>query len=112
MTPLLFFHLRGAATRIDSGSTAFAHRADQWDSDIISQWINPEEDEKNIAWTRKFFKEIEPLTRGVYVNHLDRDDGNDRVRNAYGPNYAKLAFIKKKYDPDNFFSLNNNILPG
>ncbi|MFI5156912.1 MAG: FAD-binding oxidoreductase, partial [Chitinophagales bacterium] len=112
MTPVLFFHLRGAATRIDSGSTAFAHRADQWDSDIISQWINSEEDEKNIAWTRKFFKEIEPLTQGVYVNHLGSDDGNDRVRNAYGPNYAKLAFIKKKYDPENFFSLNNNILPG
>lgn len=112
LSPVLFFHIRGAATRVDSGATAFAHREDQWDSDIISQWTNPEDDQKNISWTRKFWKEIEPMTNGVYVNHLDSDDGNDRVKNAYGANYQKLGSIKKIYDPENFFRLNNNILPG
>lgn len=110
-SPVLFFHLRGAATAIAPDANAFSHREDQWDSDIISQWTDAADDEKNIAWTKGFWKEIEPFTRGVYINHLDRDDGNDRVRNAYGSNYNRLQEVKRQYDPDNFFRLNNNILP-
>jgi hypothetical protein len=68
------------------------------------------DDEKNISWTRSFWKEIEPLTKGVYVNHLDADD-TERVKNAYGENLQRLKEIKRKYDPDNFFRMNNNILP-
>jgi FAD/FMN-containing dehydrogenase len=111
LSPVLFFHIRGAAARVDSTATAFAHRGDQWDSDIISQWTDAADDEKNISWTKIFWKEIEPFTKGVYVNHLDSDDGNDRVKNAYGKNYSRLQEIKRKYDPENFFRLNNNILP-
>jgi FAD/FMN-containing dehydrogenase len=111
LSPFLFFHIRGAMTRLHPNATAFANRLDQFDGDIISQWTEPAEDEKNIAWSRQFWKEIEPLTSSVYVNHLGNDDGNDRVRNAYGPNYARLALLKKKYDPENFFRMNNNILP-
>jgi FAD/FMN-containing dehydrogenase len=111
LSPVLVYHIRGAAARIDPGATAFPHRHDQWDSDIISQWIDAADDEINITWTRNFWKEIEPFTRGVYVNHLDGDDG-DRVRNAYGENYKKLQEIKHKYDPTNFFKMNNNIVPG
>ena len=110
-TPVLFFHHRGAGASLPLESTAFPHRGDLWGGDIISQWTDAADDEKNVSWTRKFWKEIEPLSKGVYVNHLDSDDGNDRVKNAYGPNYEKLALIKKKYDPENFFRLNNNILP-
>lgn len=109
-TPFLLFHLRGAATRIDPSATAFSQRQDSWDSDIISQWLDPADDEKNINWTRSFWKEIEPFTNGVYVNHLDSDD-DPRVANAYGPNFERLKTIKKKYDPDNFFRMNNNIKP-
>ena len=72
--------------------------------------LDATDDEKNIAWTRNFWKEIEPFANGVYVNHLDGDD-NPRIRNAYGENFDKLKAIKKKYDPDNFFRMNNNILP-
>ena len=111
LSPFLFFHFKGAMTRLDTGATAFANREDQWDGDIIGQWTDSKEDEKNIAWTKKFWKDIEPLTHGGYVNHLGNDDGNDRVRSAYGPNYARLSSIKKKYDPENFFRMNNNILP-
>jgi FAD/FMN-containing dehydrogenase len=70
----------------------------------------PPDDEKNITWTRNFWKEIEPLTNGVYVNHLGGDD-DPRIANAYGPNFERLKAIKKKYDPDNFFRMNNNIKP-
>ncbi len=111
LSPVLFFHIRGAGARVDSSATAFANRKDQWDTDIISQWIDSADDEKNIAWTRNFWKEIEPFTRGVYVNHLDADDLNERVKNAYSTNYSRLQEIKGKYDPDNFFRLNNNIVP-
>ena len=110
LSPVLFFHIRGAAARVARNATAFSHREDQWDSDIISQWTDAADDEKNISWTRNFWKEIEPFTKGVYVNHLDADD-SIRVKNAYGENYKRLQEIKRKYDPDNLFRLNNNIPP-
>jgi FAD/FMN-containing dehydrogenase len=110
LTAVLFFHVRGVSTRVDANATAFVHREDQWDSDIISQWIDPKDDDKNISWTRNFWKEIEPFTHGVYVNHLDADD-NTRVRNAYGENYSRLQEIKLKYDPLNLFRMNQNITP-
>jgi len=110
MSPVLFFHMRGVAARTATEATAFGNRRDQWDSDIISQWLDAADDEKNISWTRSFWKEIEPLTNGVYVNHLGSDD-HTRVANAYGANFERLKAIKKKYDPDNFFRMNNNIKP-
>lgn len=110
LSPVLFLHMRGAAARTAIEVTAFGNRRDQWDSDIISQWLDPADDEKNISWTRNFWKEIEPLTNGVYVNHLGSDD-DPRIANAYGSNFEKLKAIKKKYDPDNFFRMNNNIRP-
>ena len=110
MSPVLFLHIRGAAARTATEVTAFGNRRDQWDSDIISQWLDAADDEKNITWTRNFWKEIEPLTNGVYVNHLGGDD-DPRIANAYGPNFERLKAIKKKYDPDNFFRMNNNIKP-
>ena len=110
MSPVLFFHMRGSAARTATEATAFGNRRDQWDSDIISQWLDADDDDKNITWTRNFWKEIEPLTNGVYVNHLGSDD-DPRVANAYGPNFERLKTIKKKYDPDNFFRMNNNIKP-
>lgn len=109
-TPVLFFHVRGAAVKIDSSATAFVHRKDHWDFSLISQWLTTDEDEKNLQWTREFWTAIEPLSKGVYVNHLDSDD-SAKIKNAYGENFEKLKTIKKKYDPDNFFRMNNNILP-
>jgi FAD/FMN-containing dehydrogenase len=110
LSPVLFFHMRGAAAAVKTTATAFGNRRDQWDSDIISQWLDISDDEKNISWTKKFWQEIEPLTNGVYVNHLGPDD-NPRIANAYGENFERLKAIKRKYDPDNFFRMNNNIKP-
>jgi hypothetical protein len=66
--------------------------------------------EKNIEWARNFRKEIEPFFERCICDHLDGDD-KSRVRTAYGDNYARLHEIKRKYDPDKFFRLNNNIVP-
>ena len=52
-----------------------------------------------------------PFTRGTWVSWLDTDDRSDRVKMAYGPNYERLAALKRKYDPDNLFRLNANVVP-
>ena len=103
--------LHGAAARVDPSATAFAHRRDQFDCIIISNWASPSADEENIRWTRALFDALQPfLESGVYVNNLG-DEGPDRVRAAYGSNYDRLAELKAKYDPTNFFRLNQNITP-
>ncbi|GAB2576424.1 FAD-binding oxidoreductase [Spirosoma areae] len=108
---ILFFHIKGAAARVDPAKTAFGLREDQWDFDIVSQWMDPADTQVNIDWTRTFWNQIEPYTKGVYVNHLGGEDEATRVRAAYGPNYERLVALKTKYDPKNFFRLNNNIVP-
>ena len=108
---ILFFHIKGVAARIDPAKTAFGLREDQWDFDIVSQWTDPADAQTNIDWTRNFWSRVEPYTKGVYVNHLGGEDEATRVRAAYGPNYDRLVALKTKYDPANFFRLNNNIAP-
>lgn len=74
-------------------------------------WRDPAESEANIAWGRSCYGVAEPfLEQGVYVNYLG-DEGETRVRAAYGANYQRLAAIKQKYDPANFFRGNQNIQP-
>jgi FAD/FMN-containing dehydrogenase len=108
---ILILHMHGKASRAEGDMTAFGARAEQWDFDIIPQWQAPDEDERHIGWARMFWKQAERFTRGVYSNHLDTDDGATRVRAAYGQNYDRLASIKRKYDPDNLFKVNHNIVP-
>jgi FAD/FMN-containing dehydrogenase len=100
----------GAASRVAPAATAFAHRARQYDFLILSQWDDPADAPTNIRWTRELFDAMGPHFRGVYVNNLG-DEGSDRVRDAYGGNYDRLADVKAAYDPDNVFRLNQNIRP-
>jgi len=114
LTPLsvaILFHLHGIGCRNAPDATAFAHRRDLWDFDIIAQWTDPATAEQNIAWARTFWQAVAPFSTGVYVNHLDADDNALRVQSAYGANHARLAALKAKYDPTNFFRLNHNIEP-
>ncbi|MGE0132549.1 MAG: FAD-binding oxidoreductase [Blastocatellales bacterium] len=108
---ILFFHIHGAAARVQPDATAFGARQNQWDFDILPQWLDDGEDGRHLAWARGFWREVEPFTKGVYTNHLDADDGATRVRAAYGQNYEQLVSVKTKYDPENLFRLNSNILP-
>jgi hypothetical protein len=105
------FQMHGVAARVEPESTAFALRRTQWDLDIIAQWADPATADANIAWARNFWEAVAPFSTGVYVNHLDSDDGAARIHAAYGTNYARLVEIKRKYDPQNFFRLNHNITP-
>jgi FAD/FMN-containing dehydrogenase len=112
MSNVLFFHLHGAATRVDADETAFGARDDQWDYDVISQWTDLAESAGHIQWTREFWTAVEPFASGqVYVNHLDAEEGTTRIKAAYSRNYQRLVALKNKYDPTNLFRLNQNIKP-
>lgn len=101
----------GAASRVAPSATAFAHRAEQYDFLIVSQWPNPIDSTRNLEWTRAFFTAMQPhLESAAYVNNLGAE-GQERVRVAYGENYPRLAELKQTYGPSNVFRLNQNITP-
>lgn len=103
--------LHGAAGRVEPTATAFPHRGNRYDCLILSQWPDPADSQRNIAWTRELFDTIKPFfATGVYVNNLG-DEGAERVRQAYGPNYERLVALKTKYDPTNLFRHNQNVRP-
>lgn len=104
-------HVHGVAAQVDPQATAFAHRHNHHDFMILSQWSESEDRDAHIAWTRSFFAAMRPFTeRAAYVNDLGEDDG-DRVREAFGVNYPRLTEVKARYDPENLFRANQNIVP-
>jgi FAD/FMN-containing dehydrogenase len=101
----------GAMNRVVEGATAFGHRRWPYNLLVTSIWDSPAESDTNIRWTRDFFDAMQPfLADGVYVNYLG-DEGQERVRAAYGTQYDRLVALKGKYDPTNFFRMNQNIRP-
>ena len=111
ISSMLFFPIRGAASRVQPTATAFPHRSG-YHLGIYSLWNDRAQNAPNIEWVRETWTRMQPhVSGGVYVNELGEDDGADRVAVAYGPNYERLARIKTKYDPENLFCLNANILP-
>ena len=112
MSSILFFPIRGAASRVSPDATAFPHRQGYYHLGIYSLWTDRTKNDPNVAWVRQTWKAIQPFAAGgVYVNELGDDEGVDRVQVAYGVNYDRLQRIKAKYDPHNLFCLNANIAP-
>jgi FAD/FMN-containing dehydrogenase len=108
---IFFGQIGGATMRPAADSAAYPHRDTMYVCNVHGRWDTPAEDRKGMDWARGFFRDTAPhATGGVYVNFLT-DDETDRVKEAYGPNYRKLAEIKKKYDPQNLFRVNQNIRP-
>ncbi len=105
-------HLHGEAARKPVDACAFAHRRTGLNLLAISLWLDDAEKDGSIRWIHDLWDAITPHTAdAVYVNYLDEDEGERRVRAAYGENYDRLARIKRKYDPENLFRLNQNIAP-
>lgn len=101
----------GAANRHAPDETAYPHRAALYAMNVHTRWTEPQDDAACLAWAREFFKAAAPHAAGsVYINFLNEDEV-DRIAEAYGPNYRRLREIKAKYDPDNLFRTNQNILP-
>jgi hypothetical protein len=110
ISSMLFFPIRGAASRVGPTATAFPHRSG-YHLGIYSLWNDAAQDAANVGWVRETWTRLQPhIAGGVYVNELGEDDA-DRIASAYGPNYERLAQIKATYDPENVFCLNANIVP-
>ncbi|HYG98342.1 MAG TPA: FAD-binding oxidoreductase [Terriglobales bacterium] len=104
-------HIHGAAARVPVADTAFPHRGDRFDVNVLAQWTNPGETEANVAWTRELDAALRShVDDSVYVNSLEVE-GTQGARAAYGANYDRLVEIKTRYDPTNFFHHNANIVP-
>jgi FAD/FMN-containing dehydrogenase len=113
LSAMLLESMGGAVARVDTDATAYNHRKAAYNLAIIGRWTNPAEASTHIAWVRAAQEAMQPFaTGGVYVNYLG-DEGQDRVRAAYGDaKYARLVALKNKYDPGNLFRRNQNIVPG
>jgi FAD/FMN-containing dehydrogenase len=103
----------GAVAQVAEGETAFAHRNSLFNLLCLGRWYDPEADDAHIAWTRKIFEATKPWhAAGAYVNYLTEDDAARVSTDAYhGSTLKRLEQVKRTYDPDNVFRINNNITP-
>jgi FAD/FMN-containing dehydrogenase len=112
MTAILFEHFHGAVCRVAVEDTAVPHRQEGWNLLLPSVWLDPADNEANIAWTKDTHAAFaEHLSARRWLNYLGDDQGEDAVRAAYGPNYERLVELKRRYDPENVFRHNHNIAP-
>jgi FAD/FMN-containing dehydrogenase len=105
-------HQGGAISRVAPTATAYWGRASSHNMGLAGAWaLDSGTAEKQTQWVRSSWSLLEPLSHGQYVNIANSDEREVRVRAAYGDNYARLAELKKRYDPNNLFRLNANIKP-
>jgi FAD/FMN-containing dehydrogenase len=105
------YPINGACQRVAPNATAFGHRDANFSMVIIAASDDPADDEANKKWVRDYSDAVAPHSEaGGYINFMDDDDA-DRTPINYGENYDRLVKIKRKYDPDNLFRINQNIAP-
>ncbi len=98
--------------RVADTDTAFGYRAWPYNFVVTSAWSDSADTERNVTWTRDFFKAMRPFAaEGAYVNYLGGDEGFEGLRAAYGAKLARLMTLKTKYDSNNLFRMNQNIVP-
>ena len=104
-------HVGGAMSRVPTGATAYPHRDSHFIMNVHTRWRDAAQDRDCIGWARDLFKATAPFaTGGAYVNFMPADEP-DRVEQVYGGNYRRLAEVKRRWDPENRFRLNQNIRP-
>ena len=101
----------GAAGRVAPDATAFAQRQAEYNLGITAQWTDAAEADRHVGWVRALADALAPHSSGGYLLNFVGDDNPDAIRGAFGSNYARLVELKNKYDPTNFFSLNQNVAP-
>src|ERR1043165_2198690 len=98
MSGILLEHFHGAVTRVPVGDAAFPHRTPGYNLVVLGEWMNPADTDKNIAWVRETYDAMKPfMAPARYMNYLEGDAAGDPMAEAFGPNYARLREIKKKY---------------
>jgi FAD/FMN-containing dehydrogenase len=110
LTSFPIWQMGGAVARVREDETAFGGRQAGFTYNIGGCTEDGDGFEDEREWARTFWSALEPYHMGVYVNFLG-DEGQDRIRESYGPKFARLQELKRKYDPDNFFRINQNIPP-
>jgi FAD/FMN-containing dehydrogenase len=112
ITQQLLLPWGGAVARVPEDATPLTHRDVPWITHPFATWAGAEATAENVAWARAFREDIARYTNGgVYLNFIGAE-GQDRVRAAYGPEkYARLAAVKRRFDPENVFRGNQNIEP-
>jgi hypothetical protein len=112
LTAIAVEYYGGAASRVAATDTAFAHRAAEYDIGVLTQWTDRAESGRHIEWTRSLASALEPFASGAYLlNFLGDDADRSTIQAAFGSSYERLRAVKKKYDPKNFFRVNQNIEP-
>jgi hypothetical protein len=105
------YPINGAAQKVSNQDTAWAYRDANFAQVIVGVDPDPNSNERLKTWTKDYWEALHPFSAGgAYVNMI-MDEGEERVKAAYRDNYARLAQIKAKYDPGNFFHVNQNIKP-
>jgi FAD/FMN-containing dehydrogenase len=115
MTYSSVWYFNETVRNIPAGATAFGDRSQPWLFSIDAIWSRPEEDAANIAWVRRLWTTLRPRSNGrFYANFFTGQDGEGQViRDGVGAaTHDRLVQVKRKYDPTNFFRLNQNIVPG
>ncbi|NGP75847.1 FAD-binding oxidoreductase [Balneolaceae bacterium YR4-1] len=106
-----FYPIDGAVHDTETNQTAWAKRSSRWSQVIVGVDPDPDNAEEVTAWCKNYYDDIAPYADGgAYVNFM-MEEGESRIKASYGNNYERLAEIKAKYDPDNFFHINQNIEP-
>jgi FAD/FMN-containing dehydrogenase len=111
MTSIILQPTSGAVHRVPDDATAIGWRSAKWALHILGMWEDAGENDKQIAWVRNVASNLQPYAqKGTYLNYL-MDEGGKRVEESFGPQYERMVALKNKYDPTNFFRLNQNIKP-
>jgi FAD/FMN-containing dehydrogenase len=109
---VILFQMDGALNQLRDDHSPVGNRDARYLLNIAGAWENPEDDAKNIAWTRNAWNDMKRFsTGGTYLNFLTEDDAADRMQAALGTAIPRLAQVKSRWDPDNFFRANRNISP-
>lgn len=111
-TEIFLGRLGGKANRIASDATAYSHRDAEYVMNVHARWEDAADDQRCIAWAREFFDASAPYaTGGVYINFMTEDETERVGTGGFGASYQRLQQVKKKFDPENLFRINQNIQP-
>ena len=113
MTYASIWKFGGAVQRVAADATAFGDRSMPFMLSLDAIWSDPADDDANIGWVRESWRDMQPHSTGrLYLNFPGLGEGDRLVRDAFGAEtYARLQQVKRVYDPDNIFQMNQNVLP-
>jgi FAD/FMN-containing dehydrogenase len=109
---VVLFPIGGEIHKLPNDHSAVGNRDARWVVNLTASWEKADQDAEQIEWARSAWRDVRPLsTGGTYINFLTADEGDDRIQAAYGANLARLAEVKRRWDPENMLRMNKNIPP-